>query len=81
MTLEHLLAADWSDELTAIVAPTLIVRGDDDPLVPASEQPALLKAIKSARLVAYPGTGHNLHWEEPERFVADFVSFVEAFGG
>jgi pimeloyl-ACP methyl ester carboxylesterase len=27
--------------------------------------------------VVYPGAGHGLHWEEPERFAADLTTFAE----
>ena len=33
-------------------------------------------AIDGARLVVYPGAGHAVHWERPERFAADLANFV-----
>jgi pimeloyl-ACP methyl ester carboxylesterase len=38
----------------------------------------LVAAIARARLVVYPGGGHNLHWEEPERFAADLSDFIQS---
>ncbi|HEX5733901.1 MAG TPA: alpha/beta hydrolase [Blastocatellia bacterium] len=75
--LEGLLEDDQTAELERIASPTLIVWGDKDAFCPASDQQALLAAIAGSRLVTYPDVGHALHWEEPERFAADFAAFAE----
>jgi len=72
-----LMDTDHSGELGKIEAPTLIVWGDQDELIPRSEQDALAAAIASSRLEVYPGIGHGLHWDAPERFANDLVAFVE----
>ena len=54
---------DHSEEIGKIEAPTLIVWGDQDELIPRSEQDALTAAIASLRLEVYPGVGHGLHWD------------------
>lgn len=69
--------ADYSPELGKVRVPTLIVWGDQDAIHPRSEQEALAAAIAGAQLLIYPGVGHALHWEEPERFAADLVAFIE----
>lgn len=74
---EGLLEADFSGELSRIKIPTLILWGDRDAYFPRSDQDALASAITNSRLLIYPGVGHALHWEEPERFAADLVGFVE----
>jgi len=74
--LEGLLEADFSEELRKIKAPTLIVWGDQDSLT-QSGQEALMAAIAGSQLVVYPGVGHGLHWEKPERFAADLAAFTE----
>ena len=75
------LDADIADELGAIQAPTLIVWGGQDAIQSRSEQEILVNSIADARLVVYPDAGHALHWEEPERFAADLVAFVEGLAG
>lgn len=70
----------WS-ELPHIKAPTLLVAGERDELCPQPDQEALTAAIPNARLVVYVGTGHGVHWEEPERFADDLVDFTEATAG
>lgn len=72
------LEYDPSGEQDKIRAPTLIVWGDRDAASTRSEQEALTAAIEGSRLVVYDGAGHAVHWEAPERFASDLVSFVEA---
>jgi non-heme chloroperoxidase len=74
---DGLLQDDSAADLHGIAAPTLIVWGDRDELCSREDQDALAAAIPNARLVVYPGTGHGVHWEEPERFAADLVRFIE----
>ena len=76
-TFEGLLEDDSSEELDKIKAPTLIVWGDQDVILPRSDQEALAAAIAGSRLVVYPGAGHAFYWEEPERFASDLVAFIE----
>ena len=73
-----LMDTDHSGELGKIEAPTLIVWGEEDELIPRSEQDALVAAIAGSRLVVYPGIGHSPHWEEPERFTTHLVAFTES---
>jgi pimeloyl-ACP methyl ester carboxylesterase len=72
------LEGDYSAELSRVKAPTLIVWGDQDARYPRVEQEALASAIAGSRLVVYHRAGHLLHWEEPQRFASDLVTFVEA---
>jgi hypothetical protein len=51
--------------------------GDKDGFSFRGEQEALKTAIAGARLIAYPGVGHALHWEEPLGAAADITAFVE----
>jgi non-heme chloroperoxidase len=77
---EGFLEDDFASELDKIEAPTLLVWGARDTLCPRHDQHVLLRAIPGARLVVYERAGHALHWEEPERFAADLVAFVNGLG-
>ena len=46
--------------LGEVVAPTLVVNGEDDPLVRSSAGAALARRIPGARSVVYPRMGHTL---------------------
>jgi len=76
-TLEGLLDAVPATETATITVPTLILWGDRDEFLPRSDQEALAAAIPGSRLVVYEGTGHAVHWEEPERVAADVVALAE----
>ena len=71
------LEGDYSGELDKVKAPTLIVWGDRDTRYVRSEQDTLASAIADSGLLVYAGAGHLLHWEEPQRFASDLVTFVE----
>jgi pimeloyl-ACP methyl ester carboxylesterase len=72
-----LLEDDSSEELDKIKAPTLIVWGDQDAIIPRSDQDTYATRIADSRLVVYPGVGHALYCEEPALFAADLAAFVE----
>jgi pimeloyl-ACP methyl ester carboxylesterase len=72
------LTVDFSDRLKEISVPTLLVWGDRDGFTLRAEQDALNRAIAGSRLMTYEGTGHCPHWEEPERFAADLITFVRS---
>lgn len=71
------VVCDFSAELGAISAPTLVLWGTEDAYCPRGAQDALLGAIRGSRLVVYAGAGHAMHWEQPERFAADVARFAE----
>ena len=74
---ECLLAPDHRAELERIQAPVLLLCGDRDAYSRAG-QDELVAAIPGAQLKTYARAGHALHWEEPERFVADLAAFVDS---
>ena len=49
-----------ADELPRIQAPTLVMHGQDDPLVPFACGHDTARRIRGARMVAIPGMGHDL---------------------
>jgi pimeloyl-ACP methyl ester carboxylesterase len=78
---EGFLEYDLTAELGRIGVPALVLWGDQDVFCSRADQEALVGGIPDSRLVVYEGTGHALHWEEPERFAADVVTFVAGLGG
>jgi non-heme chloroperoxidase len=79
-TFEGLMADDSFGELHKIKAPTLLMWGDQDAVLPLSDQEALAAAIPGSRLVVYPGAGHAFYWEGPDRIASDLVAFIEDRG-
>ena len=74
--LTGMMGADLTKEIRKITVPTLVFWGDQDSFCLRKDQDEILKNIKGSRLIVYKGTGHALHWEQPEKFSKDFVSFV-----
>lgn len=72
----NLNAAGSLDDLKKIKVPTLLLWGDQDSIFHRDDQQQLLDTIPHATLKVYPGTGHALHWEEPERFTRDLLTFM-----
>jgi non-heme chloroperoxidase len=77
---DGLLEIDMTAELGSIQSPVLLVWGDRDVFDTRAEQDWLLETLAAARLEVYEGTGHAVHWEEPERFAADLAAFALAQG-
>ena len=57
-------------------APALVIAGGQDFAIGLEPQRALARALPRARLVEYPGAGHFLYLDEPERFVRDVAAFL-----
>jgi pimeloyl-ACP methyl ester carboxylesterase len=69
-------AHDVADRLDEITAPTLVIHGDADPLVPVENGRHLAGGIAGAELIVYEGVGHIPEVEAFERFNDDLVSFL-----
>lgn len=72
-----LLEYDDTAELSRIRAPTLLLWGDADALVPGTMQDQLMALIPGAKLIVYANVGHAPRWEDPSRFSADTAAFVQ----
>lgn len=66
------------DSLAGIAAPVLVLRGDPalGSMTAAADAARLVAVAPGARLAEIPGAGHNLHREQPERFVEAIVPFL-----
>jgi pimeloyl-ACP methyl ester carboxylesterase len=64
-------------EAGTISAPTLIIWGERDNLLPRVEVTSLADAIPGARLVTYESTGHMVLWEQPGRIADDIAAFLD----
>ncbi|MFA7265976.1 MAG: alpha/beta hydrolase [Candidatus Nanopelagicales bacterium] len=63
--------------LSTITVPTLVIGGEDDPIIKISGSRDTAKQIPGARLVTYPGVGHNL----PEAVWPAVVSEIATTAG
>ena len=66
---------DRRERLKRVTAPTLVIHGEDDPLVPVEGGKDTAAAIPGAKLLAIPGMGHDLPLELIEQ-IADAIAGV-----
>lgn len=72
---------DTYDRLPNIQAPTLIIHGDQDLLVPAGNAEVLAGRIPNSQVRIIPGVGHCFFWEKPAESgeaIVEFLSSVPA---
>jgi 3-oxoadipate enol-lactonase len=65
-----------ADRLGQITAPTLVITGDRDILVPPENSRTIAQRIPGARLAVIPGVAHNFFWEAEEesaRLLEEFL--------
>lgn len=67
---------DRSPLLPHIQAPTLIITGEKDELIPPSESAAMHESIPGSELVVIPGAGHLTNLEAPEQFNSALRRFL-----
>jgi 3-oxoadipate enol-lactonase len=67
LQVQAIAAHDTSGRLSEIEAPTLVVHGTEDRMLPVSNAHAIASRIPGARLETMQGVGHAFWWERPER--------------
>lgn len=65
-------------KLAEITAPTLVLHGAQDKVVPAGDGIRFATAIRGARLVMYENVGHIVHEEIPAQSAGDLHAFLQA---
>jgi non-heme chloroperoxidase len=69
---------DFTQDLTAIGVPTLVMHGDDDQIVPyADSAPLSAKLLKHGSLKTYKGLPHGMCTTHPDVINADLLAFIE----
>lgn len=79
--LEAIREFNLESKVSGIKAPTLVVAGTNDRVVPLKSSEALAEAVPQSRLVVFEGGSHFLFVEEARlfnRIVMEFLSEVEA---
>ena len=66
---------DWAQRLPQLAAPTLVIWGEQDQIMPVENAHALLQIKPSATLVVVPGVGHLPHQERPQAVLQAIDSF------
>jgi pimeloyl-ACP methyl ester carboxylesterase len=74
---QDLLAQDVREEINAITAPTLLVWGENDTLVPPSLGYILRAELASARLIILKKAAHVCMYDRPHDFDAAVLAFLQ----
>lgn len=69
---------DRTEDLAKVTAPTLVLHGEDDPLVRCEGGHATAACIPGAELKTYPGMGHDFPLELIEEIADDIARHAEA---
>lgn len=69
-------AYNWTEELGALRAPTLVLQGLADQMTPPGGSVILSRRIPRSRLVMVPDAGHNLPIEMPDLFTTAVLAFL-----
>ena len=75
--LRGLTAMDLGKVAPMVKAPVLILWGDQDGFFDAASQEAVKAAYPGAEYEAYPGFGHNMFWEVPDKVGARVMAFLK----
>src|SRR6266496_162727 len=78
--IQDLLILDVRKEMNAITAPTLLVWGENDTLVPPSLGYVLCKEIAHARLIVLKKAAHVCMYDRPREFDAAILAFLRGEG-
>jgi pimeloyl-ACP methyl ester carboxylesterase len=75
-TAQNLLTKDIRDALQKISAPTLLIWGEDDSLIPPVFGDILCREIRQARLIILKHAGHVSMFDRPEAFNRAVLAFL-----
>ena len=71
---------DLRSQLTQITTPTLVLTGEEDPLVPISTAAHLARQLPNATFIGFPHHGHMLMLEDPKGIAQEIHRFYEGLG-
>lgn len=71
-----ILTHDTYDRLPQISVPTLVMAGEDDPMIEAENSRILAERIPGAELLLFPGLRHGFTAEQPDQVNAAIVEFI-----
>jgi pimeloyl-ACP methyl ester carboxylesterase len=66
--------------LPGVTAPTLVVTGDQDHMVPPANASILADAIPDSRVVVIPDSGHVVFTDQPEALTTAIIEFLDEVG-
>lgn len=71
---------NYQEKLGQVTCPVLAIWGENDHVVPLSEQDLLVESVPNARKVVVQGAGHALYMDDADAFHAALVEFLGGLG-
>lgn len=68
---------EYVGKINEITAPTLVIHGTEDPVLPYEHGGVLAQEIPDAKLLTLEGVGHELHYEDWDTIIATIVEHTE----
>src|SRR5690606_26252203 len=69
---------DFTEDLTLIDVPTLVMHGEDDQIVPIADSALLsIELLKHGTLKTYPGLPHGMATTHADVVNADLLAFIQ----
>jgi pimeloyl-ACP methyl ester carboxylesterase len=75
---QGLSGSDLLQTLPRITAPTLLIWGSKDPLIPDDARQSLRQGLPQAQVKILEGLGHNPFWEQPQLCAGVIKAFLTA---
>jgi pimeloyl-ACP methyl ester carboxylesterase len=76
--LSKVVNEDLKDKMPLIMAPTLLIWGENDTATPLRDAKIMERLIPNAGLVSFPGCGHYSFLDNPFQFAAVLRSFLNS---
>jgi pimeloyl-ACP methyl ester carboxylesterase len=73
---ESMHQTNFISELSQITAPTLIVHGKDDTVIPLEFMVPTMKAMVNAQVIIFTLCGHSPQVEYPKKFAETYLNFI-----
>ncbi|ONI70510.1 hypothetical protein ALI144C_48610 [Actinosynnema sp. ALI-1.44] len=77
MAVQHGNVGNWWSDWLGSSCPALVLHGSESPLLPAAHARQMLER-PNTELAEFPGSGHWLHDDDPERFALVVRTFVNS---
>lgn len=71
-----MLETNVQERLRSITAPSMVIWGEDDTMVPIAQGYGLAQQLPCDELVVIKSAGHHPMWEQPELFNAELIDFL-----
>jgi pimeloyl-ACP methyl ester carboxylesterase len=73
--LDTISTEDYGRRIGELKTPVLVMNGENDGFWSKASQEHFKTSLPTAEVITYP-TGHNIHWEQPQKAASDIMSFV-----